>query len=74
MVLVQEGITDPESPVFHLVKRFRFLPLWLPGTSTTGLSDAYQAFCVTSEGYRDFFIRKGARPEKIVVGGIQRPR
>jgi hypothetical protein len=36
----------------------------------TGLSDAYQAFCVASEGYRDFFIRKGVRPEKIVVTGI----
>jgi hypothetical protein len=70
IVLVQEGITDPESPAFHLVKRLRFLPLWLAGTSTTGLSDAYQAFCVASEGYRDFFIRKGARPEKIVVTGI----
>ena len=36
----------------------------------TGLSDAYRAFCVASEGYRDFFIRKGVRPEKIVVTGI----
>jgi hypothetical protein len=69
-VLVQEGITDPESSAFHLVKRFRFLPLWLAGTSTTGLSDAYRAFCVASEGYRDFFIRKGARSEKIAVTGI----
>jgi hypothetical protein len=70
IVLVQEGITDPESSVFHLVKRLRFLPLWLAGTSTTGLSDAYGVFCVASEGYRDFFIRKGVRPEKIVVTGI----
>ena len=70
IVLVQEGITDPESPAFHLVKRLRFLPLWLGGTATTGLSDAYRAFCVASEGYRDFFIRKGVRPEKIVVTGI----
>jgi len=36
----------------------------------TGLSDAYRAFCVASEGYRDFFIQRGARPEKIVVTGI----
>lgn len=70
IVLVQEGITDPESGVFRLVKRLRFLPLWLAGTSTTGLSDAYRAFCVASEGYRDFFIRKGVRSEKIVVTGI----
>ncbi len=70
IVLVQEGITDPESIMFHLVKRLRFLPLWWAGTSMTGLSDAYRAFCVASEGYRDFFIRKGVRPEKIVVTGI----
>jgi hypothetical protein len=70
IVLVQEGITDPESLAFCLVTRFRFLPLWLAGTAATGLSDAYRRFCVASEGYRDFFIRKGTRPEKIVVTGI----
>ncbi|MEI8197573.1 MAG: hypothetical protein WCI73_16890 [Phycisphaerae bacterium] len=70
IVLVQEGITDPETFAFHLVTRLRFLPLWLAGTAATGLSDAYRYFCVASEGYREFFIRKGARPEKIVVTGI----
>jgi hypothetical protein len=70
IVLIQEGITDPESFAFHLVKRFRSLPLWLAGTAATGLSDAYRRFCVASEGYRDFFVRKGARPDKIVVTGI----
>jgi hypothetical protein len=70
IVLVQEGITDPESIWFRLVKRLRFLPRWFAGTSATGLSDAYRAFCVASPGYRDFFIRKGVRPEKIVVTGI----
>ena len=70
IVLVQEGITDPETLAFHLVTRFRFLPLWLAGTAATGLSDAYRRFCVASEGYRDFFIRKGARADKIVVTGI----
>jgi hypothetical protein len=70
IVLVQEGITDPETFAFRLVTRFRFLPLWLAGTAATGLSDAYRKFCVASEGYRDFFIRKGARAGKIVVTGI----
>ena len=70
IVLVQEGITDPESIWFRLVKRLRFLPRWFAGTSATGLSDAYRVFCVASPGYRDFFIRKGVRPEKIVVTGI----
>jgi len=70
VVLVQEGITDPETFAYRLVKRWRMLPLWLAGTAATGLSDAYQTFCVASEGYRHFFIHKGARPEKIVVTGI----
>jgi len=69
-VLVQEGITDPEDRNFRLVQRHRWLPLWMAGTSATGLSDAYRAFCVASEGYRDFFIVKGANKDKIVVTGI----
>lgn len=70
IVLVQEGITDPEDRNFRLVQKHRWLPRWIAGTAATGLSDAYRAFCVASEGYRDFFIRKGAKPEKIVVTGI----
>ncbi len=70
IVLVQEGIIDPESVMYHLVRRLRFLPRWMADTAMTGLSDAYAAFCVASEGYRDLFIRKGVRSEKIVVTGI----
>ncbi|WP_319585639.1 hypothetical protein [uncultured Desulfobulbus sp.] len=70
IVLVQEGIIDQESLMFQLVKRLRFLPRWMADTAMTGLSNVYQAFCVASEGYRDFFIQRGARPEKIVVTGI----
>jgi hypothetical protein len=70
IVLVQEGITDAETFMFRLVKRFGFIPRWFAGTSATGLSDAYRVFCVASEGYRDFFLRKGVRPEKIIVTGI----
>jgi len=70
IVLVQEGITDPEDRNFRLVQRHRWLPLWIAGTAATGLSDAYRAFCVASEGYRALFVRKGAKPEKIVVTGI----
>jgi len=70
IILVQEGMTDPENLVFHLVKTLPFLPRWIAGTSTNGLSQAYQKFCVASEGYRDLFIRKGVNPEKIIVTGI----
>ncbi|CAN5427198.1 hypothetical protein BH10BAC6_BH10BAC6_04790 [soil metagenome] len=69
IVLVQEGMTDPENFAYYLVK-YLGLPRYLASTSTTGLSDAYVRFCVASEGYRDHFVRKGANAEKIVVTGI----
>ena len=69
IVLVQEGMTDPENLLYHLVKTLR-LPRWMAQTSTTGLSDLYDIFCVASEGYRDLFTGKGVRPEKIRVTGI----
>ena len=69
IVLVQEGMTDPENIMYHLVKNLK-LPLWLGSTSTTGLSDAYQLFFVASEGYKQLFIKKGVNPNKIEVTGI----
>ncbi len=72
VVLVQEGMTDPENLAFHFVKHTRKwgIPLWLASTSTTGLSDSYQAFCVASEGYRDHFLAKGVKGSKLKVTGI----
>jgi len=70
VVLVQEGMTDPEDAIFRLIKVLR-LPPWLAATSsTTGLSHAYDRFCVSSDGYRRLFMRKGVPAEKIVVTGI----
>jgi len=69
MVLVQEGMTDPEDWRYRLVRRLG-LPRWMANTSMTGLSHAYEAFCVASEGYRDLFVRKGVDPAKIEVTGI----
>ena len=69
-VLVQEGMTEPETILFHLARNFRWVPRWIAGTAATGLSDTYEKFCVASEGYRDLFIRKGVNPEKIEVTSI----
>lgn len=69
VVLVQEGMTDPENLVYYLVKYLK-LPRYFASTSVTGLSHGYDRFCVASEGYREHFIKKGVRPEKIVVTGI----
>jgi hypothetical protein len=69
LVLVQEGITEPEGLMYWMVKYLK-LPRYLANTATTGLSDAYDIFCVASHGYRDLFIRKGVKSSKIVVTGI----
>src|SRR5215475_12566629 len=69
-VLVHEGILDPPTSFLRLCQRYRVLPRWLAGTATTGLSMAYERFCVASEGYRDHFIGLGIPPEKIAVTGI----
>ena len=69
VVLVQEGITEPEGIMYHLVRWLK-LPRYLANTSTNGLSDQYHIFCVASEGYAELFVRKGVREDKIAVTGI----
>jgi len=69
LVLVQEGMTEPENFIYHLVKSFSF-PRWLAGTSTTGLSHVYDLFFVASHGYHDLFISKGVEASKVRVTGI----
>lgn len=69
MVLIQEGMTDPENFAYYLAKNFG-IPRYFASTSTTGMSDAYTKFCVASEGYRDFFARKGINREKLIATGL----
>jgi hypothetical protein len=69
IILVQEGMTNPETIAFHIVKLFH-LPRWLADTSAMGISNLYTLFCVASEGYRELFIRKGVVKNKIIVTGI----
>ncbi len=69
IVLVQEGMTDPENAMYHIVKHLR-LPRYLASTSTFGMSNAFERLCVASEGYRDLFARKGVDASRIAVTGI----
>lgn len=69
LLLVQEGMTEEEDFSYFLVRNLKF-PRFLANTAATGLSNAYDVFCVASKGYRDLFIRKGVDPDKIVVTGI----
>ena len=70
LVLLQEGILDPEGWEYRLWRRFPFLPRWIAGTATTGLSLAYERLCAASEGYRDHFVARGVPRERIAVTGI----
>lgn len=70
IILVQEGMTDPEGVAYKIAQKFRFLPRWMASTSMMGLSGSYTKFCVASEAYKKLFIRKGAPANKIIVTGI----
>jgi len=69
LVLVQEGMTDPEDWRYHVVRKLH-LPRFLANTSLTGLSHAYARFCVASAGFRDVFAHKGVHPDRMVVTGL----
>lgn len=69
IVLVQEGMTDPET-IMHKAVLSLGLPRYLASTSTFGLSNAYHTMCVASEGYAEHFRRKGADGRKLRVTGI----
>jgi hypothetical protein len=69
VVLVQEGIMEALNIPYYL-HRYLGFPRWMANTATTGLSNVYDVFCVASRGYREQFVARGVRPEKIAVTGI----
>jgi len=70
IILVQEGMTDPETLAFRMVRALPFLPRWMASTAANGLSGSFEFFCVASPGYRDLFLEKGVPAERIVITGI----
>lgn len=69
IVLVQEGLTEPEGILFLLAKHAGW-PRFFANTAAFGLSDGYEAFCVASNGARAMFREKGVRDDKMIVTGI----
>jgi hypothetical protein len=69
IVLIQEGLTEPEGFIYQLVKYLK-IPRFLANTAAFGLSGEYEVLCVASPGYRDLFIAKGIRPEKVIITGL----
>ena len=70
LVVVQEGITDPERFWYWARKLLPLVPRWAAGTAWTGTSNLYDRFCVASEGYRDHFVSRGADSSRLRVTGI----
>lgn len=70
LVVVQEGMMEPINFMFHVVRKIKWIPRWLANTSATGLSGAYDRFCVASQGYRDQFVSRGVDASRIEVTGI----
>jgi hypothetical protein len=70
IVVVQEGIMDPEHRSYKLIKAFPFLPKWLAGTAYTGQSGMYEAICVAAEGWKRHLLARGVPAERIRVTGI----
>lgn len=68
-VLLQEGMTDPENALYHVVRTLK-LPRYLASTASFGMSHAYDYLCAASEGYKEHFTGKGIPGEKIVVTGL----
>jgi hypothetical protein len=72
LVGVQEGMIDPKLFFWRVMELFPWLklPRWAAGTACTGLSHAYEHYCVASEGYLKDFTERGADPAKLVVTGL----
>lgn len=71
MVLLQEGMTDPENLLYSTVRRLH-LPRYLASTATFGLSHRYEYLCAASEGYKELFVEKGIPASRIIVTGLPR--
>jgi hypothetical protein len=70
VVFVQEGMTDPLTPLSKLIKKCN-LPTWLAAdTSLNGTSNKCDLYCVASDGYAEFFSSMGTFSDKIFVTGI----
>jgi hypothetical protein len=70
LVGVQEGMIDPPLFWYRMRQRFPWLPRWAAGTACTGVSNLYDKYCLASEGYREDFAARGAKPDKLVVTGL----
>jgi hypothetical protein len=67
---VQEGMTDPFSRWSGLVRRFHLPPYLTGNTSLNGSSNVCDIYCAASQGYKEYFTKRGTEGGKIFATGI----
>ena len=70
LVWVQEGMVDPFCTWSNVVKKLNLPPYWSGDTSLNGSSNVCDVYCAASEGYKDYFVKRGTEGGKIFVTGI----
>jgi hypothetical protein len=70
LVWVQEGMTDPFTKWSSVVKKLNFPSYWSGDTSLNGASNKCDIYCAASQGYKDYFTKRGTEGGKIFVTGI----
>lgn len=68
-IVVQEGFVIPEDWRGPVLRRMDW-PYGWGDTQLTALTDKYDYFCTAGEGYRQFFIDRGAHPDKLIATGV----
>ena len=68
-IVVQEGFVLPEDWRAPIIKRMSWVYGWAD-TALTAQTDNYDYFCAAGEGYRQYFIDRGADPDKVLTTGI----
>lgn len=69
-IWVQEGMTDPITPLSRIVKALDLPRYWAMNTSLNGTSNLCDIYCVASEGYKEHFQKLGTEDSKLVVTGM----
>lgn len=69
-IWIQEGMVDKLTIASKIVKALG-LPRWFSfNTSLNGSSNICDIYCVASEGYKDYFAKRGSETSKMIVTGM----
>lgn len=69
-IWVQEGMTDPITPLSRIVNALDLPRYWAMNTSLNGTSNLCDIYCVASEGYKEHFKKLGTEEAKLIVTGM----